>query len=216
MIDRGFAALAETAETEPPVMPGAVHTTGETARAPSPSDEQLAAAYQRSGETSVLEELARRHLPRVCSLVSQIVLNPGAAEDVTQEVFLRAFQQLGSFRGKSSFGTWLYRVALNTAYSYLKRRGNTPVEYRGSLHGPDTNRTSPEDPVLQAELDGEIQAALAELSPKLRSAIVLTSIQGLKAAEAAKIEGCTITTMYWRIHQARKLLHRRLEEYLSP
>ena len=193
-----------------------MQTTDKTTQAPSPSDEQLAAAYQRSGETSVLEELARRHLPRVSSLVSQIVLDPSAAEDVIQEVFLRVFRQLGSFRGKSSFGTWLYRVALNTAYDYLKRRGKSPVEYRGSLHGPDTSRTSPEDPVLQAELDGEIQAALAELSPKLRAAIVLTSIQGIKAAEAAKIEGCNIATMYWRIHQARKLLHRRLEDYLSP
>jgi len=197
-------------------MPATVQTTGDTSRAPSPSDEQLAADYQRSGETSVLEELARRHLPRVSSLVSQIVLDPAAAEDVTQEVFLRAFRQLGSFRGKSSFATWLYRVALNTAYSYLNRRGKSLVEYRGSLHGPDTSRTSPEGPVLEAELDGEIQAALAELSPKLRAAIVLTSIQGLKAAEAAKIEGCNIATMYWRIHQARKLLHRRLEDYLSP
>jgi RNA polymerase sigma-70 factor (ECF subfamily) len=197
-------------------MPAIVQTTGETSRAPSPSDEQLAAAYQRSRETSVLEELARRHLPKVSSLVSQIVLEPSAAEDVTQEVFLRAFRQLDSFRGNSRFGTWLYRVALNTAYSYQKRRDKSPVEYRGSVHGPDTTGTSPEGPMLQAELDGEIRAALSELSPRLRSAIVLTSIQGLKAAEAAKIEGCTIATMYWRIHKARKLLHRRLEDYLSP
>jgi RNA polymerase sigma-70 factor (ECF subfamily) len=200
----------------PPVTPAIVETTGETSRTPSPSDEQLAATYQRSGETRVLEELARRHLPKVNSLVSQIVLEPAAAEDVTQEVFLRAFRQLDSFRGDSRFGTWLYRVALNTAYSYQRRRDKSPVEYRGRLYGPDTNGTPPEGPMLQAELDGEIRAALSELSPKLRAAVVLTSIQGFKPAEAAEIEGCTIATMYWRIHKARKLLHRRLKDYLSP
>jgi len=197
-------------------MPEIVQTTGETLRAPSPSDEQLAAAYQRSGETSLLEELARRHLPKVSSLVSQIVLEPSAAEDVTQETFLRAFRRLDSFRGDSQFGTWLYRVALNTAYSHQKRRARSPVEYHGGLHEFDTAGTSPDGRMLRAELDGQVRAALSELSPKLRAAIVLTSIHGLKAAEAAEVEGCTIATMYWRIHKARKLLHRRLKDYLSP
>ena len=180
------------------------------------SDEELVASYQRSGETSLLEELVPRHLPRVSALVGQMVLDESAAEDVVQEVFLRAFRQLGGFRGKSSFGTWLYRVALNTTYTYLKRQRRSPIEYRAVLRDPGTVRAGPEDTVLQAELDGEIEAALAELSPKLRAAVALISIEGLKVSEAAKIENCTTATMYWRIHEARKQLRHRLRDYLSP
>jgi RNA polymerase sigma-70 factor (ECF subfamily) len=60
-----------------------------------------------------------------------------------------------------------------------------------------------------------VEAALGELSPKLRGAIVLTSLQNLEAKEAARIEGCTTATMYWRIHEARRQLKKRLKKYLS-
>jgi RNA polymerase sigma-70 factor (ECF subfamily) len=69
---------------------------------------------------------------------------------------------------------------------------------------------------MEAELDGQIRAALSELSPKLRAAIVLASVEGFGAREAARIEGCTTATMYWRIHQARKELRHRLRNWLSP
>ena len=70
--------------------------------------------------------------------------------------------------------------------------------------------------VFAKELDSEIESALASLSPKLRAAIVLTSVQGLDVKEAARIEGCTTATLYWRIHQARRQLRSRLERWLSP
>ena len=93
------------------------------------------------------------------------------------ETFLRAFRRLDSFRGDSQFGTWLYRVALNTAYSHQKRRARSPVEYHGCLYEFDTTGTSPDARMLRAELDGQVRAALSELSPKLRAAIVLTSLR---------------------------------------
>ncbi len=198
-------------------MPGVnVPAKTDVSRTTSASDEQLVARYRQSDESGALEELARRHLPRINGLLYQMVLDESAADDLTQEVFLRVLRQLDGFRGDSSFATWLYRVAMNTAYTYFGRRKNSPLEYRPALCETDTIRANPEGPVLRDELDDQISAALAQLSPKLRAAIVLTSIQGLEPTEAAKIENCTKATIYWRIHEARKQLRHRLRDYLSP
>jgi RNA polymerase sigma-70 factor (ECF subfamily) len=154
------------------------------------TDEQLVAQYQASGQSQDLEELVQRHLPRVHSIVDQIVLDPSVAEDLTQEAFLKAFQQLGKFRGEARFGTWLYRIAVNTAYTYLRRNQRSPVEFRDEVEAAGGEQ-DPDARLLTAELDGEIQAALAALSPTLRAAIVLTSFQELAVSEVAEIENCT-------------------------
>jgi len=183
---------------------------------PAPSDEQLLASFQESGQASAAEELVRRHLPRVNAMVYQMVLDESVADDLTQEVFLRALRSLSGFRRQAKFSTWLCRVALNTTYSYLKAVRNSPVRFIPELSEHRSRESAPEGPVLEAELDGEIRAALSELSPKLRGAIVLTSLEELSVKEAAKIEGCTTTTMYWRIHHARKQLRKRLRNWMSP
>jgi RNA polymerase sigma-70 factor (ECF subfamily) len=179
------------------------------------SDEKLVACYQDSGDGDAIAELVQRHLPRVNSLVRQMVFDESAADDLTQEVFLRAIRSMSGFRRKSTFGTWLFRIALNTTYNHLKQSGNGRVEYRPTVPEPGGNRSTVPDAVMEAEVDAEIQAALSELSPKLRAAIVLTCLQQMPVKDAAKAEGCTAATMYWRVHQARKQLQSRLEKYLS-
>ncbi len=183
---------------------------------PTPSDEQLLASFQESGQASAAEDLVRRHLPRVNAIVYQMVLDDSVADDLTQEVFLRALRSLSGFRHQAKFSTWLCRVALNTTYNYLNSMNNSPIQYCPDLSENRSREPSPDGPLLEAELDGQIRAALSELSPKLRAAIVLTSIEQLDVKEAAGIEGCTTATMYWRIHQARKKLRHRLRNWLSP
>ena len=178
-------------------------------------DEELIAAYRDSLSNEVLDELVRRHVGRVRSLMYQMVLDDGAADDLTQEVFLRVVRHLSAFDGRARFSTWLYRVAMNTCHSYLEREGRSRVEFRDELPEQLGATSGPVQVVLDAELQREIEAALAGLSPGLRAAIVLTGIQGLDPKEAARIEGCSIATMYWRIHQARKRLADRLQGYLS-
>jgi RNA polymerase sigma-70 factor (ECF subfamily) len=178
------------------------------------TDEKLVACYQDSGDGGAVEELVQRHLPRVNALVRQMVFDESTADDLTQEVFLRAIRSMNGFRGKSKFGTWLFRIALNTTYNHLKKTNHARVEYRPTVPEPG-DRRAVHDPVMQKEVDAEIQAALGELSPKLRAAIVLTCLQQMSVKDAAKTEGCTTATMYWRVHRARKQLHLRLEKYLS-
>ena len=180
------------------------------------TDEQLVAAYRDSGKTEALEELVGRYVGRIRGFAYQMVLDPSAADDLTQEVFLRVLRGLPTFRGRSKFSTWLYRLAMNAARSFLTKRNRSPLGSRTDLTETAQARyPQPDRAALDAELEASVEAALRGLSPKLRGAIVLTSLQNLEAKEAARIEGCTTATMYWRIHEARRQLKKRLEKYLT-
>jgi RNA polymerase sigma-70 factor (ECF subfamily) len=182
----------------------------------SVGDNELIASYLGSGCRDSLDDLLQRHLGRVRNVVYQMVLDQEAADDLTQEVMLKAFRGLASFDGKAAFSTWLFRIAMNTSYSFLARRKRSPVSYCGEM--PEASRSETETPemaAIQAELDEQIGQALEHLSPKLRAAIVLTAIQGVNPADAAQIEGCSVSTMYWRIHEARKQLNAQLSEWLQ-
>ncbi len=183
---------------------------------PALSDERLVAAYRESGDPSLVDELVRRHLPRVNALIFQMVLDESVADDLTQESLLRALRGLSGFRGKSTFATWLFRVAMNTTYSHLKRQKSSPVKYCSDIPERESSQSRPDQVVLEAELDAEIKAALAELPDDLRAAVVLTSLQGLDAKEAAEIAGCAPGTIYARTHNARKALRHRLQKWLTP
>lgn len=142
----------------------------------------------------------------------QMTLNHADADDLTQEVFVRAARGLPAFDGRAEFGTWLHRIALNCAKSFLARRARRPT---ASLEeSPEPVASSFERPdrrAAGAETDAQVRAALERLPVKLRAAIVLTVLQDVPLPEAARIEGCALPTMYWRVHEAR----RRLKELLA-
>lgn len=179
------------------------------------SDEDLVAQFQQTRADSAFEELVRRHLPRVRSMVLQMVLDDSAADDLTQDTMLSAVRGLDSFRGQSRFATWLYRIAMNTTYNYLKRRSRSPVSFHRELPDNPDAAAPPDVQAMKVELLDEVQTAIGDLSPKLRAGIVLTCLQGMSNREAAEVEGCSEATMYWRIHQARKQLKRTLQRHLS-
>lgn len=183
------------------------------------NDEQLVSTYRESKEAEVLDQLMLRHLAKVRSVVFRMVLDDAAADDLTQEIFLKAFRNLDAFRGESRFTTWLYHVALNVTRDFLRSEGRSPIEYHGEFHSklpePESRDGRPEQAVLQSEMMSEIERALAGLSPALRAAMVLTVLQQLTPTEAAAIEDCTLDTMYSRIHEARKQLKQSLKHYLT-
>lgn len=181
------------------------------------SDEQLVAAWRTSGDRGALDVLASRHLATVRRMVHSMTLNDGLADDLAQEVLLRAFRSLGSFEGRSRFTTWLYRIAMNTVHRALERQRRSPIDGGAALpDGAASRAEPPEARARQAEFDGVLGRAIAALPPKLRAAIVLVSIQELDPAEAARIEGCTRATIYWRIHEARRQLAETLRGHVTP
>lgn len=180
------------------------------------TDSELVMAIQRDGTGSSADELMRRHLPRVRGMMYQMALNHADADDLTQEVFIRVWRGLSEFRGRASFSTWLHRIAMNCANRFLARRARrsaTPLEDAPEPTAPCGDR--PDLRVSASEVDERIRAALKKLTPKLRAAIVLTVLQDHSLPEAARIEGCALATLYWRVHEARRQLKRTLAEHLT-
>jgi len=145
------------------------------------------------------------------------VLNHSDADDLTQEVFLRVTKSLAQFKGDSKFSTWLYRVTVNTSTRFLERRGKLPAEIDSRAPEPLERETQgPECRMLSGETAQAVADALATLTPALRAAMVLVVLDGVSVDEAAEVEGCTASTIYWRIHEGRKILRQRLAGYLTP
>ena len=178
-------------------------------------DEELIERYQTTGCRDVLEALVDRHLLNVRRVIYSMVLDHAITDDLTQEVFLKAIRALNTFEGRAAFSTWLCRIAMNTANSYLARQSRSPVAFCAIVPDSEAGPSIAEQTLAQREFNDEIETALRSLSPKLRAAIVLTCLQGLTAQEAAGLEGCSTATMYWRIHQARKTLKHHLGKHLT-
>jgi len=180
------------------------------------TDEQLIAGFLQSGDAVSIETLVGRHMARVRAMVYQMVLDDADADDVTQEVFIRALRGLPRFRNRCRFSTWLYTITMNTTRSFLDARRRAPFDdVDRAPDAQDSEVRRPDRSALNAELDQEIHNAIAELPPRLRSVLILTTLHGVGVAETARIEGCAVATVYWRIHKARKRLKQLLARYLE-
>lgn len=179
------------------------------------SDEELVTRYRESRAEAALEELVKRHVPKVRAMIFQMVLDHHAADDLTQEALLRAVRAIDSFEGRSQFGTWLYRIAMNTAHGFLDRQNRSPVVFQAELIEESGCDVAPDRAATDAELLAQVESAIAELSPKLRAVMVLTALQGLSPREAAAIEECGESTIHSRVHEARQQLKQKLRGYLS-
>ena len=130
------------------------------------------------------------------------------AEDLAQETFLRAYAQIGAFRGTAKFSTWLYRIAVNTCLNWRqseRRRQQLYAQAAVEFSAPAADGEG-----AFGDQAGEVQAALLKLPAKQRAAIVLTIYDGLNHAEAAQVLGCSETTVSWRVFAAKRKLKRLL------
>jgi RNA polymerase sigma-70 factor (ECF subfamily) len=173
-------------------------------------DEQLVDLFVNSGEMRHFNELVCRHISKVRSMIYPIVLNNADADDLTQEVFVRVARSISGFRKRAGFSTWLHRIAMNTTYSFLRKKSRNPVDNNIEAAEQADNSSDPSGAMMTKETDSQISRALACLSASLRSAITLTAIHGMNVKEAAAAEGCLAATMYWRVHEARKRLRGKL------
>ena len=173
-------------------------------------EEKLWVSQSRNGDHAAFAALIRAYQPMIHSLTFRMTGSVPDCQDLAQETFIRAYQQLDSYQGTSKFSSWLYRIAVNACLDWRRRearRGRLQTSW-SEAHVAEAAR----EPSGEAadESSREVQAALMKLPDKQRAAIVLTVYGGHNHAEAAKILGCSETTVSWRIFSARQKLKKLL------
>ncbi len=188
--------------------------------APATTGELLRLA--RSGDVEAFGEIVERHEEYVYNVVYHLVGNDQEADDIAQEVFVRAFSHLDSFEGRAKFSTWLYGIALNCVRNLWRRRGRrsivAPVAAPGeenSIPDPPSEQDGPEEALLRRERVDKVREAIAALAEDAREAIVLRDIQGLTYEEMAESMGVALGTVKSRIYRARQALKDQLEAYIT-
>jgi RNA polymerase sigma-70 factor (ECF subfamily) len=180
----------------------------------------------RDGKEAAYEELLARFQQPVYNLALRLLSDPADASDVVQEVFLKIFRNVGSFRGQSSLKTWVYRITVNEAYNARRwfirhRRGQIGLEEeqddsRSPVEViPDSGR-SPFDHVFDREKQVLIEEALRRINPSFREAVVLRDIADLSYDEIAQVLKVSLGTVKSRILRGREALRQQLEGRLEP
>ena len=202
--------------SDPPASKGSLEAGEE------PADEVLVLQAQ-AGDPAAYDELVTRHRGRIFAMIRQMVKNEADAWDLSQEVFIKAWKALPRFEVKAKFSTWLYRIAHNTVYDWARRKrpeagGELNEEIFGSGSIDPASQTTPaavrrpDDALRDDELRVKIEAALEQLSPQHREAVILKDVQGLAYKEIADVMECSIGTVMSRLHYARQKLQSLLKD----
>ena len=208
-------ASEEPAKTAAPVPPPAEA---------APVEEMVLVKRARRGDLAAYDELVRRYQERIYATIYHMTANHEDANDLAQEAFIKGFQALKSFKGGSSFYTWVYRIAVNKTINFLKQRKNRSQMSLDDLdfnaeHDPDLvaliSEKTPRREIGLAELQEKLNTAMQKLSEPHRLVVTLHDVQGLSHEEIAKIMDCNIGTVRSRLFYARQQLQGYLSDYLK-
>ncbi len=161
----------------------------------------------RDGDLAAFEALYRLHVGRIHAVALRMIGDPLEAEDVTQDIWIRAWRQLDSFRSESSFATWLHRLAVNRILDHLRSRRRHTSRVIPLSDSSTLLRSTPSD---RAEDRLELEEAIAGLPERARTVFVLHEVEGMKCREVAELTGVAVGTVKAQLHRARRLLRERL------
>jgi len=178
----------------------------------------------QEGEVAAFDQLVLRYRERVYGVVYNMTSNREDAADLTQDTFIKAFKSINRFQGQSSFFTWLYRIAVNSALSHLRKsklrtffsfekinEDDKTIEILAQLtdkHGADRE-------LYVRELQEKLNEAMQKLSIKHRTVVTLFEIDGLSHEQIAEVVGCSVGTVRSRLHYAKQILQADLQSYLN-
>jgi RNA polymerase sigma factor (sigma-70 family) len=214
--------MTEPAKPKPREEPGAEAAADPPA--PQPVEEAMLVEKARKGDLGAYDELVRRYQERIYATIYHMTANHEDANDLAQEAFIKAFQALRTFKGGSSFYTWVYRIAVNKTINFLKQRKNRSLMSLNDLdlnaeHDPDLvaliSEKTPRREISLSELQEKLNTAMQKLSEPHRLVVTLHDVQGLSHEEIAKIMECNIGTVRSRLFYARQQLQAHLSDYLK-
>ncbi len=179
----------------------------------------------KKGDDEAFSALFSKYYPRVLNIVYRFLGNKDEAEDIAQDVFLRAYRASKTFVPKSKFSTWLYRITVNRCFSRYKQLRRDQEKFSGEVefrknhterpaiidNSPSLD-PSPSDAALQKESHHEIQTALDKLPPDQKMALILREYEGRSYKKIARISGCSVKAVERRIYHARQRLKELLAE----
>ncbi|MBI3784828.1 MAG: sigma-70 family RNA polymerase sigma factor [Deltaproteobacteria bacterium] len=190
-----------------------------------PSDGELVREARR-GDKEAFRELVERYQRKIVSVALGMVHNHDDALEIAQETFVKAYENLGNFKGESSFYTWLYRIVVNRAIDFRRRERRHPTVGLDDRVGPADSgevyhdvlkEEGRKDPYQQAqahEIGGRVAEAIDELTPDHKAVILLREVEGLSYDEISRVMQCSKGTVMSRLHYARKKLQKRLKDCL--
>lgn len=188
------------------------------------AEEMTFVKRSQAGDLAAYDELIRRYQERIYGTLYHMTSNHEDAHDLAQESFIKAYQAIKTFKGGSSFYTWLYRIAVNKTLNFLKQRKNrvhmslNDLDF-GAEKDPDlialiSDKTPLRDAGLK-ELQNKLNEAMQRLSEHHRMVVTLHDVQGLSHEEIAEVMDCNVGTVRSRLFYARQQLQGWLAEYLS-
>lgn len=174
----------------------------------------------RSGQRGAFADLVRKYQKKVLGFCISLLSDLTQAEDAAQEIFIKAYQSLDNFRGKSSFFTWLYRIASNHCLDLLRKRSRQKTESWEALLEREGERLhrllavshNPESPLEESDL---LERVLSQLSPDYRIILTLREVQGFTYQEIADILDCSLDAVKARLRRARQELEEKLRHFLG-
>ncbi len=175
------------------------------AAAPAQPDSDVALAA--GGDRRAFERLYRAHVGRVYTLCARMVGDPATAEELTQDVFVRAWDKLALYRGESAFSTWLHRLAVNVVLNHRKSEGRR----RGRLEDDPEALDDQPGHQVPAGIRLDLEQAIAALPPGARRVFLLHDVEGFKHEEIATMLGVTSGGSKAQLHRARMLLRQALD-----
>jgi RNA polymerase sigma-70 factor, ECF subfamily len=173
-------------------------------------------AAAKGGDQRAFEALVRRYRKRIFALALHITGSASEADDITQDVFLKAYRALADFEGRSQFFTWVYRMtvnrSLNARRDHARRGEDTLDDPRLELAVAVDARSNPSRAADLRQTYARLLRALDSLPIDMRTTVILVSLQGLSHGEVAVVQNVSEGTIAWRMHEAR----RRLHEAMAP
>ena len=178
----------------------------------------------QAGDVAAFDRLITKYRERVYGIIYNMTSNREDAADLSQDAFIKAFQSIHRFNGQSSFFTWLYRIAVNSTLSHLRRmrlrsffsleRIDAEAPVSKEIIDALTDKTGADRDTYVRELQEKLNDAMQKLSIKHRTVVTLFEIDGLSHQEIAEVMDCSVGTVRSRLHYAKQLLQSELQPYM--